>query len=154
MKRVRTFLILSIIGLFCFTIACKKKSTKPTNGSGGVTFSSVSFGGAFVNSNAEATILHTDLLLDGSIIASDDYSTPSSTSVLATALYNSVKKGQHTILLRMTNQSSSPNTYIIFGQIETVEGFSTTKTYTIGGDGDLVRSLATGESFSWTVNLQ
>lgn len=161
---IKTAIILFVVASILPISSCgKNKSTNPTppgsppGGNSGGDFSSVSVGFGIINSNAQATILHSDLLFDGTTIASDDHTTASTTATLAALLVapnNAVKKGQHTILLKMTNQTSSPNTYKIFGQIQTLEGLSTNRTYEIGMNGDLEKSLATGESFSWTVDLQ
>lgn len=97
------------------------------------------------HSGLQGTIFKPGLLFDGSVIASQSFTQASLYAPLAGTL-NSVKRGSHTVAFRITNQSSSPNTYDVIGASVTV-GSSTNNL------GNKTASLATGQSISYTVSF-
>ena len=105
----------------------------------------VGVGGNLFNSKFEGTILKADLLFDGSVIATANFTTPDANAQLIGTV-NSASKGSHTISFRITNQTSSPNTYETLGA--NVKAGSSS--YMLD---DQKKSLATGESITFTVNL-
>ena len=106
----------------------------------------IAVGGNFFNSNFQATILECELHFDGSQIASANFSQPNSLAML-TGTVISVKKGQHTISFKIIDQTSSPNIYETIGVNVVADNGST---YNLA---DGRKSLATGESISYTVDL-
>ncbi len=105
----------------------------------------VAVAGNLLNSNFQATILRAELIFDGQTIGSENFSQAAGNATISGSL-TSVKKGSHTIAFKITSQTSSPNTY------ETICA-------NVGAGGshynlaDQRKSLATGESITFTVNL-
>lgn len=105
----------------------------------------VGVGGNLFNSKFEGTILKADLLFDGTVIASANFEKPTAAAQLVGTV-NSAKKGSHTISFRITNQTSSPNTYETVG----ANMQAGNSAYMLD---DQIKPLSTGESISFTVNL-
>jgi hypothetical protein len=106
----------------------------------------VAVAGSLLNSNLQSTILRCELLFDGSVIGSANFSQATAAATLSGGL-TSVKKGSHSIAFKIASQSSSPNTYETVGA-NVVAG---NNTYRLT---DQRKSLATGESISYTIDLQ
>ncbi len=115
------------------------------------TYDVVSMTFAIVNPIPEAaTLTRVDLIFDGSTIDTKIYSPPSQGADLQSFLYNTVGRGRHTVVIKVSGQTSSPTTYkMVFGLILTFDG-SVEGTYQIP---EQEQSLATGEGFSFTVDL-
>lgn len=134
---VCSFLFLSVV-LFA---SCSSSSSNPAS-SGQV----VVVGGNLIDhSGLQGTILKADLVFDGSVIATASFTQPSLYATLTETL-NSVKSGTHTVAFKITNQSSSPNTYDVNAATVMVG----TSTYNLG---DQTATLATGQSISYSVSL-
>lgn len=97
------------------------------------------------HSGLQGTILKADLLFDGTVIAKASFTQPSLYATL-TGTLNSVKSGTHTVAFKITNQSSSPNTYDVNAATVMVG----TSTYNLG---DQTATLATGQSIIYSVSL-
>lgn len=103
----------------------------------------VAAGGNFINASFAPTVLKCDLLLDGTVIATQTYATATGgcAPIIGTAW---IQNGSHTLAFRITSQSSSPNSYKAFG-------------VSVGGGGtsenlaDRTQTLATGQSISYTI---
>jgi len=106
----------------------------------------VGAGGNLMNSNLQATILKCDLLFDGSVIATANFSQANGLATL-NGTVSSVKKGSHSISFRITSQTSSPNTYETVG----ANAMAGTSSFHLT---DQKKSLATGESFSFTIDVE
>lgn len=102
--------------------------------------------GNLMNSNLRSTILKCDLLFDGSVIATANFSQANGLATLSGTV-SSVKKGSHSISFRITSQTSSPNTYETIG----ANAMAGTSSYQLT---DQKKSLATGESISFTIDVQ
>lgn len=121
--------------------SCSNSSNNPTS-AGQV----VVVGGDLMNhSGLQGTILKADLLFDGSVIATASFTQPTLYATL-TGTLNSVKSGTHTVAFRITNQSSSPNTYDVIGATVTAGS----STYNLSNQ---TISLSTGQSISYSVSL-
>lgn len=87
------------------------------------------------------------MLFYGSVIASANFSQPTNNVTLVGDVF-SVKKDIHTLSFKIADQTSSPNTYETIGVlVETLDGAS----YSLS---DQKKSLLTGESISYTVELR
>ena len=94
----------------------------------------------------EATILRAELLFDGAVITSEDCSPACASSTLV-GFRENVGRGNHTVAFRIASQTTSPVEY------ETVDGVTVEtleSTYTLGAQ---TKTLATGQSISYTVNI-
>ncbi len=122
-----------------FVMSCSKDSpTEPTF--------VVGTAGNLMNSNLQSTILKCDLLFDGSVIATANFSQANGLATL-NGTVSSVKKGTHTMAFRITNQTTSPNTYETIG----ANAMAGTTSYQLT---DQKKSLATGESISFTIDVE
>jgi len=96
------------------------------------------------------TILQANLSLDGQVI---DTQPGGGVSVWYVSFHLgniSVQQGQHTLTITIVSQTSSPNTYEASAYVYVGTGLETERIITLG---NITRSLATGQSISWTFTL-
>lgn len=118
---------------------CSKNDvTGDVTGGGGTL---VTAGGNFYNASFAPTVLKCDLLLDGTVIATQTYATATGGAPLIGTAW--IQNGSHTLAFRITSQSSSPNSYKASGV--SVRGGSTSEHLA-----DRTQTLATGQSISYT----
>jgi len=131
---------MAVIGLVVLTLGgCSKNGDDVTGGGGGGTI--VAAGANFINSGFASTILRCDLLLDGTVIATETYAIP--TAGCAPVGTATIGNGNHSLSFRITDQSTSPNEYETIGT--TVQSATASKSL-----GDKRQTLSTGQSISFT----
>ena len=107
--------------------------------------------GILTNSDLfKSTILGAELYFDGTVIGTANLSLALNIVTLSGTI-KSVAEGQHTVSVKITRQTSSPNTYKISVSI-VAEGSAGSKV--TFNQPDQEKSLATGESISLTVDLR
>ncbi len=138
--RTSSWIVLLLASLAC-AAGCSKTSSGPSRATG----NSYVAAAAFWNPTGNATIWRTELLFDGKVIGAANFNPPGSAAELSGTI-EGVKKGTHTLSIRIASQTSSPTTYeVIYAMIVPV--MSGNETYEFGS---VQRSVATGESIGYS----